>query len=95
MTSNNRLTTASLYLNIKIINWIKLIYVPDVKLPEEESRSDDGSRDVASVESSEEILAKYRRKSSVESTGNKHKRSQRRVSDVPDIADVDRYCSRL
>lgn len=62
----------------------------DVKLPEEESRSDDGSRDIASAESSEEILAKYRRKSSAESTNSKHKRTQRRVSDVQDIADVDR-----
>ncbi|CAB3221593.1 unnamed protein product [Arctia plantaginis] len=62
----------------------------DVKLPEEESRSDDGSRDVASVESSEEILAKYRRKSSVESTNSKHKRVQRRVSDVQDMTDIDR-----
>ncbi|XP_075989384.1 GTPase activating protein and VPS9 domains 1 isoform X2 [Anticarsia gemmatalis] len=62
----------------------------DVKLPEEESRSDDGSREAASAESSEEILAKYRRKSSDCTNNNKHKRNQRRVSDVPDIADIDR-----
>ncbi|XP_022824014.1 receptor-mediated endocytosis protein 6 homolog [Spodoptera litura] len=62
----------------------------DVKLPEEENRSDDGSRpELAAGESSEEILAKYRRKCSTESTGSKHKRSQRRVSDVPD-AELDR-----
>nr|XP_049698400.1 GTPase-activating protein and VPS9 domain-containing protein 1 [Helicoverpa armigera] len=62
----------------------------DVKLPEEENRSDDGSRpDLVPGESSEEILAKYRRKCSTESSGSKHKRSQRRVSDVPD-AELDR-----
>ncbi|KAJ8734506.1 hypothetical protein PYW08_013756 [Mythimna loreyi] len=57
----------------------------DVKLPEEESRSDDGSRaELPAGESSEEILAKYRRKCSTESSGSRHKRTQRRVSDVPD-----------
>ncbi|CAH0699332.1 unnamed protein product [Spodoptera exigua] len=62
----------------------------DVKLAEEEARSDDGSRpELAAGESSEEILAKYRRKCSTESTGSKHKRSQRRISDVPD-AEMDR-----
>lgn len=62
----------------------------DVKLPEEENRSDDGSRpELAAGETSEEILAKYRRKCSTESTGSKHKRPQRRVSDVPD-AELDR-----
>ncbi|KAJ0180917.1 hypothetical protein K1T71_003002 [Dendrolimus kikuchii] len=63
----------------------------DIKLPEEESRSDDGSRVEAagSAESSEDILAKYRRKTSNDSTNNKQRRSQRRVSDVPD-AELDR-----
>ncbi|KAH9629601.1 hypothetical protein HF086_002537 [Spodoptera exigua] len=62
----------------------------NVKLAEEEARSDDGSRpELAAGESSEEILAKYRRKCSTESTGSKHKRSQRRISDVPD-AEMDR-----
>ncbi|XP_026323784.1 GTPase-activating protein and VPS9 domain-containing protein 1 isoform X2 [Hyposmocoma kahamanoa] len=59
----------------------------DIKLPEEEARSDDGCRADGSVESSEDILAKYRRKSSTDSS--KQRRSQRRISDVPD-ADMDR-----
>ncbi|KAM3957015.1 GTPase activating protein and VPS9 domains 1 [Aphomia sociella] len=59
----------------------------DIKLPEEESRSDDGSRGDGPAESSEDILAKYRRKSSVDS--NKPRRNQRRLSDVPD-AELDR-----
>lgn len=62
----------------------------DVKVPEEESRSDDGTRDVASAESTDDILAKYRRKSSADSASSKHKRTQRRVSDLPDVNDMDR-----
>ncbi|XP_060810248.1 GTPase-activating protein and VPS9 domain-containing protein 1 [Amyelois transitella] len=54
----------------------------DIKLPEEESRSDDGCRVEGNGESSEDILAKYRRKSSTDS--NKQRRNQRRPSDVPD-----------
>ncbi|KAJ2946692.1 hypothetical protein O0L34_g12751 [Tuta absoluta] len=59
----------------------------DIKLPEEENRSDDGIRAEANAESSEDILAKYRRKSSTDSTSKR--RTQRRVSDVPD-AELDR-----
>ncbi|XP_037300253.1 receptor-mediated endocytosis protein 6 homolog isoform X2 [Manduca sexta] len=60
----------------------------DIKLPEEESRSDDGCRLEGSAESSEDILAKYRRKSSTDSNANK-RRTQRRLSDLPD-ADMER-----
>ncbi|KAI8429363.1 hypothetical protein MSG28_000008 [Choristoneura fumiferana] len=60
----------------------------DIKLSEEEARSDDGSRtEPAPAESSDDILAKYRRKSSTDSS--RQRRAQRRVSDVPD-AELDR-----
>ncbi|XP_068628780.1 receptor-mediated endocytosis protein 6 homolog [Battus philenor] len=61
----------------------------DIKLPEEESRSDDGRADAevaASVDSSEDILAKYRRKGS---DGGRARRPARRLSDLPD-PDLDR-----
>ncbi|XP_053600911.1 receptor-mediated endocytosis protein 6 homolog [Plodia interpunctella] len=59
----------------------------DIKLPEEESRNEDCFRAESNGESSEDILAKYRRKTSSDSS--KQRRSQRRPSDVPD-ADLER-----
>ncbi|XP_049886580.1 GTPase-activating protein and VPS9 domain-containing protein 1 [Pectinophora gossypiella] len=59
----------------------------DIKVSEEEARSDDGGRGEPSAESSEDILAKYRRKTSTDSS--KHRRAQRRLSDLPD-AELDR-----
>ncbi|XP_026728806.1 GTPase-activating protein and VPS9 domain-containing protein 1 [Trichoplusia ni] len=59
----------------------------DVKLPEEEIRSEEAVRVEAGGETSEEILAKYRRKCSGDAA--RPRRPARRTSDVPD-ADLDR-----
>ncbi|XP_028029736.1 receptor-mediated endocytosis protein 6 homolog [Bombyx mandarina] len=60
----------------------------DIKLPEEDCRIDEGARpEAAPGESSEDILAKYRRKSSSDSSGKR--RPQLRLADVPD-ADLER-----
>ncbi|XP_063374056.1 receptor-mediated endocytosis protein 6 homolog [Cydia amplana] len=54
----------------------------DIKLAEEEALRSEAPR-AEPAESSDDILAKYRRKSS----GEARRRAQRRVSDVPDIQD--------
>lgn len=58
----------------------------EVKLPEVEALSEDARR-VDSGESSEEILAKYRRQSGGADAGKR--RGQRRVSDVA-VAELER-----
>ncbi|XP_052758791.1 GTPase-activating protein and VPS9 domain-containing protein 1 [Galleria mellonella] len=58
----------------------------DMKVAEEEARGEEACRAEAAGESSEDILAKYRRKPS---DGGRPRRAQRRLSDLPD-ADHDR-----
>lgn len=61
----------------------------EIKLPEEEQPSDDGSLKPENNETSEDILAKYRRKSSNDSL--RGRRCSRRPSDTPPVdPDLDR-----